>query len=167
MNALTKALVLLACAGLAAGQVSGMHAHLDADGFGALLRSGHVHLPVRAPLDAGAHVGHADEHLDHGDKRFAGHDHRDYGGSSETVHGTPGQGGGEEPLHSGEQDVVVAKTTVVPLKIAFAIAVFFLTVALASVATRTVPPPPVTSSLRPGRVRWRPPLRAPPIPLAR
>jgi hypothetical protein len=159
--------VLLVCAGLAAGQVSGMHAHLDTQGFSGPLRAAHVHSPFASHLDVVErtwHSGHANAsgHDDHEVARSdtaAHHEHHE--------HHAQYPSGNDEPAHSGERDVIVTKTTVVALKIALAFAISFVILSLACLSTRAVPLPVVTPSLRRARLRWRPPLRAPPFALAR
>jgi hypothetical protein len=143
-----------------------MHAHLDTQGFSGPLRAAHVHAPFTSHVDVVGRAGHGHS------EPANGHDHHDVDRSATGTHDAHDAqaqhpSGNDEPAHSGERDVVVAKTTVVALKIALAFAISFVILSLACLSTRAVPLPVVTPSLRRARLRWRPPLRAPPFALAR
>jgi len=134
MRRLRSPLLVLACLGLLATQMSGLHMHVDADGYVGIPEGTHVHRTAVHPHD-GAPVGHA-----HG----VAHDH-------------PG-----DPDHERERDVTVIElgAGASKLLIFFAWLGLGLVIVLragSKIRMPAVVPPPTTR-----RDRWRPPLRAPP-----
>ena len=133
MRWLRSPLLTLACLGLLSSQVTGLHMHMNADGYVGIPESTHVHGSALAAHDHAVERDHTD------------HEHP------------------ARPDHEGNRDVSIVELGAGASKlliflawvgICFAI-VFF---PVRSVLTGTVVVPP-----RSRRGRWRPPLRAPPF----
>ncbi|HEY5623975.1 MAG TPA: hypothetical protein VIV14_09445 [Gammaproteobacteria bacterium] len=134
MRKLSTPLMLAACLSLVALQMSGLHMHVNADGFAGTPQGTHVH-------DAHRHDGTPAPH-DHG------HDHG------------AGQG------HSSDTDVSIvnynAGASKLPLDlIALALVLLMFVRPAAKLAPVSVVPRPLERY-----ERWRPPNRAPPLPIS-
>lgn len=127
----------LACLGLLATQLTGLHMHMNAHGYVGVPVGTHVHrTDIRTGVNAGIALAEA-----------ANHDHH------------PG-----DPDHDGDRDVSVIELGAVVSKLPI---FFFAFVAPGLVVIPRlglrIRMPALTPRPRPRYERWRPPLRAPPI----
>jgi hypothetical protein len=127
--------LVLACLGLTATQMSGLHMHVDADGYVGVPEGTHVHRTAVHPHD-GAPVDHAHE---------LAHDH-------------PG-----DPDHEGDRDVSVIELGAGASKLLIFFAWLGLGLVIVSRAGSKIRIPAVVPPPKTRRDRWRPPLRAPPL----
>ena len=145
MRCLRTALAFLACLGLLAVQLSGLHMHLNAHGYAGVPVGTHVHHIDGHHHDAGVAFGHIDDEQ-----------HRQLRGPSDHDGDTNGD-------HDGDQDISVVQLAGGVGKLIL----LFVCMLLGLVVTRdagTRVAFPRFSFVRARRLlRWRPPLRAPPV----
>jgi hypothetical protein len=127
-------LLLFACLGLVASQISGVHMHVDSHGYAGSPAGTHVHSTA---LDH----GHSSL-LEHGDAP----DHRHSG----------------DPDHEGDRDVIT-DLGVGASKLLIFFASFGLLLIVVLRRDAKVRLPVRVPSRKTRRIRWRPPLRAPPF----
>jgi hypothetical protein len=126
-------LLIVACAGLVASQMTGMHMHVDDHGYAGAPEGTHVHSTA---LRIGDHALH-----DHADSLT----HHDRG----------------DPDHEGDRDISITDLGTAASKLLIFIACFGLLV-LAPIAGSEVRIPIRIAPRQSRRLRWRPPLRGPP-----
>ena len=133
MRRLRMPLSFIACLGLLALQLSGLHMHVDDHGYVGVPVGGHVH----------GTVGHSDQHgaAHHDDADHDGDHHDDY---------------------SGDLDVSVVKLGVAS-KLVLWFVWIALGLVLVHQASAPIRWNPDTPRPKAHRDRWRPPLRAPPF----
>jgi hypothetical protein len=162
MRRCSPVVLFFACLSLLGVQVSGLHVHAGAGGLDSALHGTHVHgvvAPDRSPsaavepaYHAGAHHGHEHAGGDYGHGHAGGHD----------SHGHAAGHHGHD--HAGDRDVSIVElgsglSKLLVILIGFGGGLIFVVqVAHGRQSVPLVTPP------KSRRERWRPPLRAPPVP---
>lgn len=142
MRWLRALLLILACLSLLVFQLSGLHmhvhrhVHVDAEGYRGTLQHIHVHR-VDVPGNAALNGQAAD--LDH-----------DHAGS---------------PLPEGERDISIVKLSSSAVKVLIYFVGLCLSLLIISKRPGRIAVPAEIPLRKTRRVRWRPPLRAPPLPI--
>lgn len=137
MLAFRSWLCRLACLGLVASQLTGLHMHADPEGHVGGLEGNHLH---RTVLDAHEHDEHHEDHDHHGDA-----DH----------HSAP-------PDHDGDRDISVFELGSGVSKVLFVVGWIAGGIAIFLAPAKQILYAAVPRPLNGRRVRWRPPMRAPP-----
>lgn len=132
-------LLTLACLGLLGSQLTGLHMHMNADGYVGTPEGTHVHgaaafAETRVPAD---------------------HDH--------PVHEHPFHEHPAHPDHEGDRDVSVVELSAGASKLLIFFAWLAVGLAILFSPVHSVRTDAAASPPRSRRDRWRPPLRAPPL----
>lgn len=133
-------LLILACLGLLVSQLSGLHMHVDMEGYAGAPHSTHLH---EAGLPAS--------------------DHQLRGNGADVDHDHP-----SDPGHEGERDISIVELNGASIsKVLIFFACLCLILLVIPKRDDRIPLPATTPGTKNRRERWRPPLRAPPLPSAR
>lgn len=134
--------MVLACVSLLASQTSGLHMHVDADGYAGTPQGTHVH-------GQGIHRHGGETHANHGDET-----HADHGAAHEHPNG--------DQSHDGDKDVSITELSTATSKLG--ILPVWMGVSLLIPVTLDEKLSPYSAVPRPvaRHEHWRPPLRAPP-----
>lgn len=138
MFRLRSLVLILACLGLLVSQLSGLHMHVDMDGY-AGTHSIHVHK---------AGLSMSDQQLG---GNGADHDHDHPSG----------------PDYEGERDISIVELGAGASKVLIFFAWLCLSLLIIARRDGRISLPATTPPLKTRRERWRPPLRAPPLQSAR
>jgi hypothetical protein len=139
MRLARSSLLILTCLGLLVSQLSGLHMHVDMEGYAGAPHATHVHetdLPV-PDLQLGGNDGDVDHHHP------------------------------SDPGHEGERDISIMELGGAGVsKVLIFFAWFCLVLLVIPKRDGRIPLPATTPRTKTRRERWRPPLRAPPLPSA-
>ena len=164
-----RPVAVLACISLAALQLSGLHMHVDENGYVGVPEGPHSHSHAAHNHDAAAVAHDAHDH-DAATVAHDAHNHdaatvvHDHGGSAVAVHAHEHSGGPADSDYGGTQDVSLFDLSAGATKLLLALICLTLFVPLLLQRAGNAFGGPALPVLTGRRSRWRPPLRAPPLP---
>ena len=128
-------ILVVACVSLLAVQLSGVHMHVDADGYAGIPQGTHVHSQILRGHSGAAHADPASAH---------GHSH-----------------GGDHP-HDGDKDVAIVELSTASSKAVIVPVWMGLSLLVALPPGEKLSPHATVPRSVDRHARWRPPQRAPP-----